>query len=118
MSHGAEVSRLDAMDHGAEVPGPSQRGFCVAACVAKKKGSAPQITARYPWRRGVIPRRHDSWRRPPRSISAFKFSRGPIVKFFQKKGQIVKNWAMAVTGEERKRGPTGQARGRSAAAGQ
>ena len=44
-----------------------------------------------PWRRDVIPRRHDAWRRPLGSISAFKFSRGPIVNFFQKKSQIVKN---------------------------
>ena len=49
MHHGVEVSRLDAMDHGAELPGPSQRGFCVAACVAKKKKS----------------RRHRSRRRAP-----------------------------------------------------
>ena len=52
-----------------------------------------------PWRRDVIPRRHDSWRRPPGSISAFKFSRGPIVNFFQKKGQIVKNWGSATGGD-------------------
>jgi hypothetical protein len=37
MHHGVEVSRLGAMDHGAELLGPSQRGFCVAACVAKNK---------------------------------------------------------------------------------
>ena len=31
--------------HGSTLPGRAQRGVCVAACVAKKKCSAPQITA-------------------------------------------------------------------------
>ena len=53
----------------------------------------PGPRRRDPWRRDVIPRRHDAWRRPPESISAFEFSRGPIVNFFQKKSQIVKKKA-------------------------
>jgi hypothetical protein len=36
MLHGVEVTRLDAMDHGVELPGRAQRGVCVAVYVAKK----------------------------------------------------------------------------------
>jgi len=37
------------------------------------------------WRRDVLPRRHASWCRPPRSKNAKHFSRGLHVKIFQKK---------------------------------
>ena len=33
------------------------------------------------WRRDVLPRHHESWRRPPGSKDEFKSSRGPNVNF-------------------------------------
>ena len=38
---GVEVTRLDAMNHGVELPSRAQRGVCVAVYVAKKKYSTP-----------------------------------------------------------------------------
>ena len=91
MSKGSEGRRpicsreLGVVIYGAELPATSD----------PREKAVPGPRRRDPWRRDVKPRRHDAWRRPPRSISAFKFSRGPIVNFFQKKDQIVKNWARA-----------------------
>ena len=42
------------------------------------------------WRRDVLPRRHESWRRPPGSKDEFKSPRGPNVNFLQKKGRNYK----------------------------
>jgi len=36
MLHGVEVTHLDVMDHGVELPGRAQRGVCVAVYVVKK----------------------------------------------------------------------------------
>ena len=76
-------AELGAVIYGAELPATSDPR-------QKPRWAQPGPRRHDPWRRDVIPRRHDAWRRPPESISAFKFSRGPIVNFLQKKSQIIK----------------------------
>ena len=86
-STGSEVRRpvcsreLGAVICGAELPATSDPR-------QKLRWPHPGPRRHDPWRRDVIPRRHDAWRRPPGSISAFKFSKGPIVNFFQKKTKL------------------------------
>jgi len=90
-------ARICGAELGAEIYGADLFFFFKKCHVRSKGEGSPGPRRRDPWRRDVIPRRHDAWRRPPGSISAFKFSRGPIVNFFQKKGQIVKNWGVCVS---------------------
>ena len=42
------------------------------------------------WHRDMLPRRHESWRRPSGSKDEFTSPMGPNVNFLQKKGKIVK----------------------------
>ena len=64
--------------------------FCHVTRDAVKTWICLEARRRGTRRRGVLPRRHASWRRSSRSKNTFKFFRGPKEKFISKKSNCKK----------------------------
>ena len=89
--HGSEVGATDlGAELGAKIMAPRYRPHQRHLGCPAVHGQAPR--SQDLWRRDVLPQSHESWRQPPGSKDKFTSSRGPNVKFLQKRDQIVKRW--------------------------